>query len=87
VGIGHFAETDEWVSVAGAKKLKRVLGAAGKSFIFHSYPGTTHWFFEKDRVESFHPEAAELAWSRTLEFLNEALELTHHSSGRAKARR
>ena len=67
--LGHFAETDEWVSAAGLKKLKRALEAAGKQVIFQRYPGTTHWFFEEDRDESFDPEAADLAWSRTLEFL------------------
>ena len=35
----------------------------------HRYPGTGHWFAE-DGVESHHdPEAAELAWARTLAFL------------------
>ena len=69
--LGHFAETDEWVSAAGIKKVKRALEAAGKHVIFHTYPGTTHWFFEEDRADAFDPAAADLAWSRTLEFLQE----------------
>jgi carboxymethylenebutenolidase len=67
--LGHFAETDEWVSVAGVRKVKRALEAAGKSVVFHTYPGTTHLFFEGDRVDAFVPEAAAVAWSRTLAFL------------------
>jgi carboxymethylenebutenolidase len=67
--LGHFAETDEWVSAAGLKKVKKALETAGKDFVFHNYPGTTHWFFEEDRVDAFDPKAADLAWTRTLEFL------------------
>ena len=42
--------------------------AAGLKPIFHTYPSTLHWFFEEDRPE-YDPQAARLAWTRTLEFL------------------
>jgi carboxymethylenebutenolidase len=71
--LAHFAETDEWVSAAAVRKLERSLAAAGKSAAFHTYPGTGHWFFEQDRPEAFDPEAAALAWERTLVFLKERL--------------
>ena len=74
--LAHFAETDEWVSAAGIRKLKKSLEAAGKSPRFYTYPGTGHWFFEQDRSREFNPEAAALAWPRTLEFLKEELGLT-----------
>jgi carboxymethylenebutenolidase len=67
--LGHFAETDEWVSAAGLKRVKKALETAGKDFVFHNYPGTTHWFFEEDRADAFDPKAADLAWTRTLDFL------------------
>jgi carboxymethylenebutenolidase len=38
---------------------------------FHRYEGTTHWFAE-DRPEH-HPDAAALAWQRTLAFLAQHL--------------
>ena len=38
----HFAETDEWVSAAGTRKLRRSLEKAGRKFAFHTYPGTSH---------------------------------------------
>jgi dienelactone hydrolase len=41
---------------------------AGVKTNFHIYPQLPHWFFEEDRPE-FHPQAAGLAWTRTLEFL------------------
>ena len=42
---------------------------AGRPVTFHHYPGTGHWFFESDRADAYHEEAAELAWERTLAFL------------------
>jgi carboxymethylenebutenolidase len=71
--LAHFAETDEWVSAIGVRKLEKSLAAAGKTAFFHMYPGTGHWFFEQDRVDAFSPEAADLAWDRTLVFLKERL--------------
>jgi carboxymethylenebutenolidase len=67
--LGHFAETDEFVSDSGRKKLERTLKAAGRDLAFHVYPTTKHWFFENDRPE-FNRKAAELAWARTVEFLH-----------------
>ena len=59
--LAHFAETDEWVSPASVRKLERSLAAAGKTAVFHTYPGTGHWFFEADRTDAFEPHAAALA--------------------------
>jgi len=67
--LGHFAETDEFVAASGRKKLEKELKAAGREVAFHIYPDTRHWFFETDRPE-YNPEAAELAWQRTVEFLH-----------------
>lgn len=67
----HFAENDEWVSVARVKKLKRSLEVAGRDASYYEYPGTTHWFFENDRPEAFHLDAAALSWKRTLAFLQD----------------
>jgi carboxymethylenebutenolidase len=62
--LGHFADDDQFVEsprAAGAKPLPE--GSAA-----HVYPGTKHWFMEPNRPE-FDEEAAELALSRTVEFL------------------
>ena len=67
--LGHFAETDPWVAASGVKKLEKSLRAAGRPAAIHTYPGTGHWFFENNRAETFAPEEAQLAWERTLEFL------------------
>jgi carboxymethylenebutenolidase len=74
--LGHFAETDEWVSLVGIKKLSRSLEKAGREFAFYTYPGTSHWFFEQDRTDVFNPEASELAWERTIDFIRKKLKVT-----------
>lgn len=65
----HFAEQDEWVSAANIKKMTRSIEAAGKRAEVHRYSDTGHWFFESDRPEAFRPQAASLAWKRSLAFL------------------
>jgi len=83
----HFAETDEWVSTDAIKKLRRGFEKAGCEFTFHTYPGTSHWFFEEDRSDVFHPKASELAWERTIDFMNKALTSARGSGGRRRALR
>ncbi|MBI3162625.1 MAG: dienelactone hydrolase family protein, partial [Chloroflexi bacterium] len=70
--LGHFAETDEFVAESGRKKMEKSLDAAGKLVAFHVYPKTRHWFFEDDRPE-YNPDAADLAWQRSIEFLHSHL--------------
>jgi len=67
----HLAETDEYVSASGVKAQQKNLKTAGREAEFHVYAGTTHWFFESDRPDAFNPQAADLAWSRTLRFLKD----------------
>jgi hypothetical protein len=71
----HFAEEDQWVSAASVRRMKKSLEAAGKGFTCYDYPGTTHWFFENDCRDAFHPSAATLAWERTLKFLQASQEV------------
>ena len=67
--LGHFAQDDPWVSGASLKKLKKNLEGAGRPAELFVYPDTGHWFFESDRTDTYTPQAADLAWSRTVEFL------------------
>lgn len=66
--LGHFAEKDEWEEEKYIHAMDKDMQAAGLKTEFHFYPNTSHWFFEEDRPE-FNAEAAQLAWTRTLEFL------------------
>jgi carboxymethylenebutenolidase len=65
----HLAEIDEYVATSGVRKLQKNLTAADKVAAFYTYPGTSHWFFESDRADAYQPEAAHLAWNRSVEFL------------------
>ena len=66
--LGHFSDVDEWEPLDGIRAMENDMRAAGLNPTFHIYPNKSHWFFENDRPE-YDPEAAELAWTRTLEFL------------------
>src|SRR5215469_9314258 len=70
--LGHFAPDDEWEPSDGVHSSEEKLREAGRPVKFHFYPGTKHWFFEEDRPE-YNPQAAQLAWTRSLEFLRNTL--------------
>jgi carboxymethylenebutenolidase len=66
--LGHFAEVDPYVDDDERTLLEADLHVLDKNVEFHHYPGTGHWFFEKDRP-AYDEAAATLAWDRTLAFL------------------
>jgi len=68
--LGHFAEIDEYEPLDAVRELEEQIRGAGRDVTFHVYPGTKHWFFESDVPEAFDPAAAEIAWTRTVEFLS-----------------
>ena len=70
--LGHYAETDEWVSLDDVKEMEQNMKAAGVDVTIHLYPKTAHWFMESDRPE-YDLESAKLAWDRTFEFLKKNL--------------
>lgn len=71
--LGHFAETDPYITKEGIEELERELKAINRPTTFHTYPGTGHWFMETDRPDAYNAEAAQLAWERTIAFLREHL--------------
>jgi carboxymethylenebutenolidase len=68
--LGIFAEHDDLASPAVVEALRRELTVLEKPHEFVTYPGTHHAFFNDQRPEVYHPEAAADAWRRTTEFLN-----------------
>jgi carboxymethylenebutenolidase len=74
--LGHFAENDPYETVSGIQTLENNLKAAQRPATFYTYPGTSHWFFENDRPDAYHAQAAQLAWDRTLSFLDETIART-----------
>jgi carboxymethylenebutenolidase len=71
--LGHFAGNDQYETRSNVDILEASLRRAGRPVKFHTYPGTSHWFFEKDRVDAYNAPAARLAWRRTLAFLRATL--------------
>ncbi len=71
--LGHFVPDDEWEPLSEVRALEGKLREAGKETSFHFYPGTKHWFVEENRPLEYNRDAADLAWKRTLEFLNSKL--------------
>ena len=71
--LGHFAESDDYVALSGLKKLEKKMKAAGRPYISYIYEGTGHWFFENDQVNAYNEQAAQLAWDRTIGFLNQQM--------------
>jgi carboxymethylenebutenolidase len=68
--LGHFAESDEFEPQSSVDALEEDLRRAGRPVTFYHYSGTGHWFFEPDRPQVYNQAAANLAWERTLAFLN-----------------
>lgn len=66
--LGHYSDADEWEPLDGIRAMETDMRSAGLNPNFQIYPNVSHWFFEDDRPE-FDPQAAEVAWKRTLEFL------------------
>lgn len=71
--LSHFAESDEWEPASNVQQFEQRLRAANRPARFYTYPGTGHWFFEKDRPDAYHAKAARLAWQRTVKFLRTQL--------------
>jgi carboxymethylenebutenolidase len=70
--LGHFAETDPYETDEGVAAFEETLRSAGRDVVIHRYPGTGHWFAEPSR-DAYRPEAADLAFERTVDFLREHL--------------
>ncbi len=68
----HLAEEDEYIDDDEAAFMEATMGLESLSVEVMSYPGTRHGFCEPDG-ETFDPEAFELAWGRTVDFLTGCL--------------
>jgi carboxymethylenebutenolidase len=67
--LGHFAADDEFVDSSPLAGMQETLPEGSAA---HVYPGTRHWFMEADRPE-YDADAAELAYTRTVQFLRGVL--------------
>ncbi len=71
--LGIFAENDSMVNAEAVQSLEAQLKSAGKRYEFHTYPNTTHAFFNDTRPDVYDAKAALDAWNKTLDFLRTEL--------------
>lgn len=71
--LGFFAEKDENVSPAVAKKLEDDLGAAGKQADITVIAGVDHGFFNDSRADVYHEAHAKESWEKMLQFYGDNL--------------
>jgi carboxymethylenebutenolidase len=71
--IIHCSEGDGTSAAAGIQAAKTAIIDAGGECTLYDYPGTEHAFFNDDRPEVYSPDAAALAWARTLDFFRAKL--------------
>lgn len=68
----HYAGEDPRINDA-IPAFRQALDAAGLAYSLHMYPGTQHGFHNDASAARYAPEAAALAWRRTLEFFAAAM--------------
>lgn len=76
--LAHWATEDDAFAIEGVDKLEEMLSAAGVNFEFHRYQAKHA--FANEAADSknlpflkYDPQAAKLAWQRTMDFLHEQL--------------
>ena len=68
----HYAGLDERIN-AGIPDFEKALRANGKFYELYMYEGANHAFNNDTNAARYNKDAAELAWSRTVEFLRKNL--------------
>ncbi|MBV6459570.1 MAG: hypothetical protein HONBIEJF_02718 [Fimbriimonadaceae bacterium] len=71
--LGIFAENDDFTNATIVSNLSQRLTELGKSHEFHTYPGTTHAFFNDDRPAVYDQRAADDAWGKVVAFFGKHL--------------
>jgi carboxymethylenebutenolidase len=70
--MGHWAVRDEFFDIAGVDAIEAKLAAAGVPFEFHRYEAK-HAFLNPGGLGNHHPQHAETAWNRTVDFFRRTL--------------
>lgn len=69
----HYAGNDERIN-AGIPAFEQALKQASAEYEIYIYEGAEHAFNNDTNPARYHPEAARLAWQRTIAFLRDKLE-------------
>jgi carboxymethylenebutenolidase len=68
----HYAGLDERIN-AGIPEYEQALKEAGVNYTIYMYEGVNHAFHNDTSEARYDPAAAQLAWSRTIEFFKKNL--------------
>lgn len=71
--LGHYAELDQELPPSRVEEVRRRLEGGDVPHDLFVYPNTEPSFFEADATARHDPQAARLAWDRTVAFLEETL--------------
>lgn len=71
--LGLYGERDHGISTQAVHEFEKELEQARVPHDIHIYPGAGHAFFNDARSDSFKPDAARDAWTRTLEWFRKYL--------------
>lgn len=71
--LGHFGEKDTSISVDNVKEFQAKLKTLSGSNMVYIYPNVGHGFANQNDP-TYNKAAADLAWQRTLDFLNTAFQ-------------
>ena len=76
--LGHWATHDEFFPIADVDQLEEKLKQAGVNYEFHRYDAKHAFANPKSEIRGlkpleYHGEAAQLAWERTLNFLQKTI--------------
>lgn len=70
--IGHYGAEDQGIDTSRVAAFRELLNNAGKHAEIYVYSGAGHAFMNQEQP-SYRPDAAQLAWARTLAFLQKYL--------------
>ncbi|NMO91506.1 dienelactone hydrolase family protein [Actinomycetospora sp. TBRC 11914] len=77
--LGHYAEQDAFLPVAAVEAVRSALeDQAPAPAEFHFYPAGHAFLNDENPLGTYDPEQAALAWSRTVDFLQERLDPAAH---------
>ncbi len=68
----HYAGLDDRIN-QGIPAFEHALKSAGIDYRLYMYKGANHAFYNDTNPSRYHPEAAALAWKRTIAFLTDKL--------------
>lgn len=72
--MAHFGEKDEFLPVASADELAdKIKAGTGRAPVIHRYPAGHAFLNDENRLGTYDPDQAKLAWDRTVSFLKEQL--------------